>query len=95
MYTDRRARGYARGLSRISATFKKVTVESSLLKFAIGGLVIDSGVLGIVGQGQLGMGIEGDNRMKGVGMFMAEVTVSISECFVTWTLGIFCRCLDG
>jgi hypothetical protein len=45
---------------------QKVAVEISSLKFAIGGLVIDSGALGIVGQRQLGMGIEGDDRLKGI-----------------------------
>jgi hypothetical protein len=57
--------------------------------------VIDSGALGIVEQRQLGMGVEGDGRLKGIGRIMALVMVGISDCFVTRTLGIFCRCLGG
>lgn len=52
---------------------KEVAVERPGFKFAIGGLVIDSGALGIVGQRQPEMGIEGDGRLKEIEMFQALV----------------------
>jgi hypothetical protein len=58
---------------------KEVAVERPGFKFAIGGLVIDSGALGIVGQGQLGIGIGGDGRLKEIEMLQALVMLGIPD----------------
>jgi hypothetical protein len=58
---------------------KEVAVERPGFKFAIGGLVIDSGALGIVGQGQLRIGIGGDGRLKEIEMLQALVMLGIPD----------------